>query len=363
MAKKRRKSSSPRKKPVSKFSNLSKTKRPKKIPSLWSLEDGITQSALTTFEQCPEQFSLKYIDGWTSKRISIPLEFGSVMHLAIEKQFKYSSPEETIEIVTEAYRQNRIATLYNPAERDTLEYLLWLAKITFPAYCKYWEQDDISTTWIIREGQFSVPYQVETPSGIREVLLRGMRDGLYRSPISGTLGVFETKNKSRISESEIRDGLRADMQTLFYGFSSFLETGEHPGEVLYNIIRRSDIYRRKSESIPILMKRIKKDMEKKPAHYFMRFKVDVLQSDFKQFKELTLDPLLRRFIIWWDSIKKNPSPLQRKKSLHHYRSLQHLIGKYGKADMWPILVENNTRGFRRRLEVHPELEESFQDSL
>ena len=36
---------------------------------LWTLEQGFTQSAITLWESCHEQFGLKFVDGWTPKAL------------------------------------------------------------------------------------------------------------------------------------------------------------------------------------------------------------------------------------------------------------------------------------------------------
>lgn len=360
MAKKKRrigtrKRSSEKSKP-GKFDAIKHAKKPTKKPPLWNLDYGVTYSSLSTWEQCPEQFALAYIDGWTSKRIHVPFEFGHVMHSAIEHQFGGKTPEEVIYHVTEAYYKKRLPTLLHSSERDVLDTICETAKITFPAYCRYWQQDDAGLDWLVREGQFSVPYKLAHPAGFRTLRLRGMRDGVYRTRKTGIVGLFETKNKSRISEQEIKDGLHADMQTLMYALATQLETGHTPTQVLYNVIRRSDIYRRKGESLGDLMKRLKEDIQKRPDFYFMRFIVDLLPSDVEEFRRKTLDPLLVRFVDWWESVKKNPDARGRWKSPYHFRSLQNLIGKYGKANLWEVIVNDNTRSYYRRSAVFPELE-------
>lgn len=328
--------------------------------------DGITFSGLSVFEQCQEQFGLKYIDGITPKALSFPLEFGNIIHYALEHQFKFASPRDAIQHVTNNYRTWRSKTLLNSKELDTLEFICGLADITFPAYCKFWESDDRKLDWVEREAKFDIPYELPEVDGIpsRTIRLRGMRDGLFRMKLPGlsspALGIFETKTKSRISEQEIRDGLMADMQTLFYCFVTYLITGEYPKRVKYNIIRRSDTYRRKGEDTTTYLSRVRQDIEKRPDHYFSRFTVDLLQRDIDRFKELTLDPLLRRFVAWWDSVKKNPLGKERfKSSPYHSLNLGALTGKYGKADMWEKVVNNNMRPYRIRSEVFPELEDSF----
>lgn len=299
----------------------------------------------------------------------MPLEFGSVMHYALQHQFKFPTPQETIRQVTNQYRVWRSKTLLNAAERDVLELLCGLAEVTFPAYCAYWAYDDKQINWLGRETQFDIPYTVETPEGPREIRLRGMRDGVFRLPqatknvMQGALGLFETKNKSVISEREIIDGLRADQQTLFYCLATYLEFGEYPTNIKYNIIRRANQtsnYRRKGENIPDYLKRVKVDIAARPDFYFCRFKVDLSERDITDFQTYTLNPLLVRFIHWWDNVKKNPNGKGRFDSPYHSRNLNALHGKYGKADMWEMMVNNNSHPYRIRKEVFPELADSFQ---
>jgi len=352
-------------KPAGQFSGLAGAKKPpgasrKPKGPLWTLENGITFSGLSVWENCQEQFGLKYIDGITPKAISGPLEFGNIIHYGLEHQFESSSPLEVIRNITNKYRAWRSKTLLNNNELDTLEFLCGLAEITFPAYCKYWETDDRKLSWVERESKFDIPYTLDE----RTIRLRGMRDGLFRMKLPGlatpALGIFETKTKSRISEQEIRDGLMADMQTLFYCFVTKLITGEYPKRVKYNIIRRSDTYRRKDESTPTYLSRVKDDIEKRPDHYFSRFTVDLIQRDIDRFQQLTLDPLLRRFVAWWDSVKKNPVGKGRfESSPLHSLNLGALTTKYGKADMWQVIVNGNMTPYRIRSEVFPELEDSF----
>jgi len=130
-----------------------------------------------------------------------------------------------------------------------------------------------------------------------------MRDGRIR--IYNKLGIFETKTKSRIDEADIRDGLKADMQTMIYLFATYLDSKEFPETVLYNVIRRSTMYQRKDESIKSFIDRIKHDMSIRPDYYFMRWEVTVTKEDITSFVKKTLDPILIQFVSWYNSIKKN----------------------------------------------------------
>lgn len=333
-------------------------------------ESGTTFSLLSSFLENPEAAALSYIDGLTPKKIYEPFEFGSIMHYALEHQFAFGTPEECIHSITSQYRNWRIPTLLHQGERDTLEGILSLAELTFPPYCRYWAADDKKIEWIARESKFKIPYEVQTPEGPRKVLFRGMRDGVYRVPKTGKLGIFETKNKSKIDDAEIRDGLKADMQTLFYSFVTFLELGEMPEQVTYNIIRRCTVYKRKGrgknavpETQEAYMKRVKQDIDKHNNQYYIRYAVDLLHSDINYFVTRTLNPLLVAFIQWHDSLKKNPLYHERwaegNRSPYHFLNLNGLQGKYGKSQMWEFIVNGNLRHYRVRQEVFPELEDSF----
>ncbi len=331
-------------------------KGPGKSKPLWRLEDGITYSALTRWLECREQFSLSYIDGLTPKKISVPLEFGSIFHLCCEHQFTNPnhSPIQVAKQITKGYKQLRSKSLLSTADKDSLEGIIQLIEATFPAYCNHWAADDEAIQWVKREEKFAVKYTIHTETGPVTVLLRGMRDGIIR--VYKKLGLFETKTKSRINESDIRDGLKADMQTMFYLHATYLEKKEMPETVLYNVIRRSSMYRKKDESIKSYVERIKKDISIRPDYYFMRWEVTVTKTDLNNFVKKTLDPILIQFINWYNSVKKNPT--DRFQSPFHFLNSNALFNKYGRSDMFTA-IHGNYRPYRVRSVPFPELEESF----
>lgn len=329
-----------------------KKKTPKQL--LWRLEDGITFSALNKWMECPEQFSMQWLHGLTPKKISIPLEFGSLFHSALEYQFE-GNPRDIASQVSDKYKQARLLTLKNSHERDTLEYVIGLMRITFPLYCQYWENDDKKIEWVKREQKFAVEHTLNVDGEDRTILLRGMIDGLYRLP--GTLGIFETKTKDKISEKDIETALYSDMQTMMYCFATKLLLGEYPNQVKYNIVRRTSKYWKKGLSLPEYLAEVEEDIKSRPDFYFIRFTVGIDQNDIDEFVARTLNPVLRLFIRWWDSVKKNPE--ERFNSPYHYLNSSALVGKYGKAAMWDAIF-GNTEPYYVRTSVFPELEESIE---
>lgn len=323
----------------------------KKKPPLWKLEDGVTFSSLSKWMDCPEQFSLQWIDGLTPRKLNIAIEFGSVFHHALQNQF-IASPVEVVERVTEQYAKYRSQSLTSQADKANLAVLLGLARVTFPRYCEYWHTEDRALDWIGREEKFQVVHTM--PDG-REVTLRGMRDGMYES--GGRFGIFETKTKSRVVVAEIEAALAGDMQTLFYAYCTYLSTGRYPNEVLYNVVRRCETYRRKGERVAAWFDRVDEDIRCRPDHYFKRFLIPVSSDDIQRFVSQSLNPILDLFLQWYDDVKKKEN--ERWESKYHYLNYNALVGKYGKTEMWDAIF-GNLEPYRTRSEVFSELEESFQ---
>ncbi len=302
---------------------------------------------------------MSYIEGLTPKRLSIPLEYGSLMHLCLEHLEKHpnKTPEQIARQITSNYREMRTGNLLSSHDRDSLDHIILLTDITFPEYCKYWQEDDAQIEWVKREEKFSVNYNLPVPHGPAvNIRLRGMRDAVIR--VDNRLGIFETKTKSQINTDDIRDGLKADMQTMFYIFATYLQYDEIPETVLYNVIRRSSMYCRKDESIISYGDRLREDMQRRPDHYFMRWESVVTKTDVLNFIQRTLNPILVQFVNWSNSIKKKEDRFQ---SPYHFLNSNALFGKYGRSDMWEA-IHGNYRPYRIRSSVFPELEESFLDS-
>lgn len=301
---------------------------------------------------CREQFALGYVDGYASKGLSVPLEFGSVIHFALEK-IGTASPEKVIRDVTSSYFKSRKDTL-NPTDTNSLELLLANAEAIFPLYVDYWADYDSKLTWIEREKVFKVPHTfLDTNGNAKEVVLTGMRDGGYRNPL-GKLALFETKTKSSIDDIAIQDGLRADLQTCLYLLSLQKEMREEPEEILYNIIRRPQLRQKKDEHVEAYKERVIEDIKARPEWYFRRFEVTVVPGDLENFVQTTLDPVLRQLLQWWESIKDDP--FARWASPYHYRSLPALMTKYGKAWHYNLTVRGLKNEYYRKSSPFPELE-------
>lgn len=330
----------------------------------WNLDAGTTFSMLNLFQECREQTFQSYVNGYSSRKLKDGLEFGSIWHLCQEHYYKNTkqSAANVAAKCCKAYEKFRTPTLFKN-EHENFQLLLGIAETLFPLCVKFWADDDAEIDWIEPEQKFKTPYEFTDIDGNkRTIFLRGMRDGVFRE--DGDLGVFETKTKSVVQQSAIRDQLKADLQTLIYVTTSMIEFGEMPKKVMYNVIRRPQLKRKQTESLNQFLQRIKGDVIKRPQHYFMRWNVDLLKSDIVNFRKETLDPLLGIFCQWSDSLKKigalSGKPEKRFDTPYHFRNCTALVGRYGRVDMFDLLTKKNTAGYFKRKPCFPELDESNQ---
>lgn len=330
----------------------------------WNLDAGITFSGINLWQDCREQFFQSYVNGYSGKKLKDGLEFGSIWHLMQEHYYNDTtqSPTQVAAKVCKAYEAWRSKTLFKN-EHENFQILLGIAEMMFPLCVKYWAEDDNEIDWIAQEEKFKTPYEFTDIDGKkRTVYLRGMRDGVYRE--AGNLGVFETKTKGQVNPNNIRDQLKADLQTLIYVTTAMIEFGEMPKHVMYNVIRRPGLKRKVNEPLNTFLKRIKADVVKRPKWYFMRWNVDLLKSDITKFRNETLDPLLRIFCQWADDLKKtgcfDGKPDKRFGTPFHFRNCSALVGKFGRVEMFDLLTKGDTKGYYKRKSCFPELDESNQ---
>lgn len=334
--------------------------KPKKISNyqrgpLWDWTKGITQSGLENFLACREQFALGYIEGWTSRAFSTPLEFGSLFHFMLEK-IGTAPPEDIAREVCKSYHDARKKTL--KGDHGDLQLALTNAETLFPLYVAYYQERDSKLQWLQREHVFKIDHWFTIPNRDpqfqQKITLTGMRDGEYRN-IFGGLGLFETKTKSNIDDIAIQDGLRADLQTMLYLLSLRREYREEPSEILYNVVRRPQLRLKVNETLVEYGKRLREDISSRPDWYFRSYEVTVSPGDIDCFVETTLDPVLRCLLQWWDSISANP--LSRWGSPYHYRNLSALMTRYGKCQLYNLMILGRKSEYYQRSSPFPELKE------
>lgn len=341
-----------------------KVKVPKIIPltevptRFYSPErDGVTFSLLTSWKNCRERARL-FLNGWTSKKVSLGLVFGSLLHGI--NQLIYEDVRNgklktrpTPDYVRDACRRvEQIWKKENPrADGESLEYLefsMILLDALMPIYFRYWKKD-FEVKWDRVESEFKNPIKIDhpgKPGRFFETFIRGKMDGSFRKDNKATRSwLFETKSKSNLGdrgEGELADILPHELQSNIYLLNLAAIEKVLPKGLLYNIIRRPALRQKKKESIVKFARRVADDVEKRPEFYFVRIQMTVEQKDLDR-AEMELHDMIGDFILWWNGIAG------------HYKNSDACQNKYGTCPMLPICSRGDYSGFYQRKTVFREL--------
>jgi len=319
-------------------------RRSKGTDPLWRgpIEDGITFSLLSRYLIDGERFRIFVIDGLGPvDRFNKSLGFGSMWHLCEES---YSRGEDHLPSLQELVR--KMGEQY-PPDRVDIEMWYNVVRSVFPVYARYWEDhgDEVDRTPVAQEEKFRVRY--ELPSG-REIVIRGMRDGIDR--IRKTTYLKETKTKGRdIRPWEVENRLKFDLQTMIYLVTSILEYPElRIAGVRYNVVKRplsggkGDTKKWVKETYDQFYDRLGPHVMDKSELFFHRWKSKVSKADRDKFCRECLDPILENLLDdweWWEfCLRGRESPydyLLRSRKFPHHLS-RHFRMPYG---VWNPFVD------------------------
>lgn len=352
-------------------------------PSLWNFyKHGVTASFLDSFLTCREQTRLAFVEGWSSRDVSLALEFGSCCHWILEQAYSalgmtfhrtsqtYGSLEQMrsqwVSEETRAYHQKWLSQVDAPTQRQLQqqEFVYGLAEGVLPTYFRRWDGDFnggkylynnntvCPTRWISLEETFESLYTY--PDGL-QVPIRGKRDGVFVSP-KGGVWIFDTKCRSIIKDEEILETLPSDLQQMLYASVTMKEMLENPKKyagrtvptgTVMNIIRRPGQRQKSYPNLKALLEKVRSEVSnpKKFDHYFIRYQMVFDKGDIQKWKKETLDPLMLDVRGWYEG------------TTPHYATHRNLTTKYGKCFMYNPMVKNDFSQCYRRSVPFNELQE------
>jgi hypothetical protein len=337
---------------------------------IWDLyRDGLTQSMLNLFLQCPEQFYLSYVQGWTAKRSTFALSFGSCFHdMAAHLSVTTPNVQEVLESRHEKALRGDAKSNHRPLAGSELDSYLRessLAAVVLEKYQQFWNKHEKGIVWVARERLINQPGEDPViyypPTGAPSVILNGRWDGLFRKPTKdspGSLKGLETKTMSRIDEEGIGDRVPHDLQVMFYSLAARERFGEAPTGFVYDIVRRPGLKMGKDENEQQFLERVKADIEARPRWYFIRYPITFHPSDIDRWVKRQFSKYVFRISQWWDSVKALIlSGKTRWESPYHYMNPYALENKYGQCSMFQPICNNDFSGHLLRDIINPELEE------
>jgi hypothetical protein len=331
---------------------LVKTENPHGIPMTFYRpdRDGVTFSLLTKFKNCRERARL-HLRGWTSSRVSLSMLFGSLIHACLERIYGDIQLKRLKSLPTPAYIDKHLKVLEKEWRRENpkasaetvqdLELAIMLIYVVLPVYFKWWAKDLTTIKWHALEHQFKMPLpELGT-------FLRGVMDGRYSSKGRERSNLFETKSKSRLGEqgeSNIVDILGFELQVNLYLAVIWFQEGKVPGGLCYNIIRRPNLQKKKSETFQMFQRRIEQDVKSRPDHYFIRLRMDVDRRELER-EGKEHHALIRDFMQWYHG------------EVGHYKNSDHCENKYGTCEFIQVCSGGNYTGLYKRPKVFRELED------
>lgn len=345
---------------------------------LWDLyRDGLTVTGIRLFRTCREQFRLKYPEGYSSKHVVGPLDFGTATHNileAIHNNFNKPGKVEKFGILlaSHEYQKQRVHEGLPSHKLEKLELLLCQAEVTCKHYFDFWRKQDSKFRWYGKELEF----RFQSDATLNTPLV-GKIDGVIDSSQRVKVGkkdfsakqklyrVFETKTKTQIDEEGISGYIPLDTQTMVYALAVRECLGVEPIGTCYDVILRPGLKllqgnsKRRPETLKQHAERLGEVIDKNPKRWFHRWNVDFAPGDLDRFVNRQLKPQVRSLNEWNDiqrliyrdryegvTVKDNPL---------HYLNEDALYGYGRRSEFFDAITRNNFKGLFRRKLAHPEL--------
>lgn len=331
--------------------------------------DGVSQGFIHSFINCKLQTHLRYKELWTSKDDPIFREFGSCFHWlipwALNSQFKkppgHTAISHAINYYYELWQEQHPKIASKKAQQ--MDYVFGLCEKVLPAYLKRWNGDYPREKkykmgcnvvqvkkWMSFEETWKEPYEFKTGDDriLSIVFLKGKFDGVFIDK-KNDLWLLETKCLSVIKEDEIMELLPLDIQCMLYLLAIYLKYGKKPKGVLYNIVRRPGLRQGKSETFKQLLDRVEKDVNhpKRQNHYFKRIEMVIDWSEIETWQKTFLNPVLGEIQDWSKGI------------IRTYMNPDALTSKYGRCELYHLIVHDAKNNFFRRKTVYNELTDNI----
>lgn len=267
------------------------------------IKDGVTQSLLTTWRNCPT-LARQHLRGLYRPGFGEALMYGTMFHaykdviLNLTKQEKIKQPRDIIDlgdfierkVAQKLEKEKQEAPQDAKQKIDDLEQII---NVVVLKYFEFWKEDFYGSSKKVWED---IEYKFKVPFGSLRIPLKGRVDGKFR--LNGKKWLLENKTKSRIPEENLVMVIGRDLQVLLYSLAEQISTGELPVGVLYNIVRKPQLRQKAKESTLDFCKRIYEDIGERPEFYFMRFEIPITGHKIAEFS-LKLENELIRFYDWW----------------------------------------------------------------
>lgn len=259
-----------------------------KFPEGYSLrETGTSQSLLSEFPRCRLAYLLK-LNHFKKVDSKNTTGYGNISHDVLDKMYTYGKEtgmvptDEMIDKWIDNFAANQVELLEGMNDQE-VEYALGVNYVMLTEYTKFYTEDFTAMKFDEIEKVSATEYH--------GYLLRRKTDGKFH--IHGGKWLLEHKTKGTISEKSLLMQLGFDFQNLFYVTCEEIDFPKDPVEgVLYNVMRRPNHMQGQGETLVDFLVRLRKEVQKNPTYFFMRWEIKYNEQDKKHFRQELLNILM-----------------------------------------------------------------------
>lgn len=312
-------------------------------------KDGLTKTAILTFMECKRLFYFRFIRGWSPAEESDSLIFGVLFHQCAEFWYKNKDSKDNIvlehvaDTILENYEGENDAETWGLARRQQWEIIKAKLTAVFPAYVHWYAKEDATFVWREIETVFQTPIRVKAHGKEYEVIITGKMDRVFNRTKRN--GVLDIKTKGFINLGGITNTLLYDFQMNLYAWAANKLYGAKYDHIIYDIVHNPSLRLSQKETVDAYCERIKKDIGKNPADYFIRVEQKMQAAHLAKF-----EPVLKKTVAEIVEFY-----LDGKNSEDFFTPS--CLGPYGQCELLEICYRGDAAKLKKREFVHPELHE------
>lgn len=256
-----------------------------------NLDEGFTQSEISTLSNCGMLWNLRYNLGLRQTGVfSWALVVGDAVHDAVEQLL--ATRGETFTLKPFRYPTD---VILSPAQLDKEQYWIGIANVMVEAYREYWKGDFD----YFYEPATDIEMELDTVyEGLR---LRGKLDWKMRPGVHEGFFIVDHKTCKRLDKS-MAEEWDFRFQFMFYPWAA-----ERMGHKIHgfmpNAIKKPELKVKIGESLEAHFARVRVDMLTEPEKYFYRERQVITKEAMSHFENVVLKPKIARL-----QLLANPDP-------------------------------------------------------
>tara|TARA_R110001592_G_scaffold265951_2_gene531569 strand:- start:4241 stop:5179 length:939 start_codon:yes stop_codon:yes gene_type:complete len=264
------------------------------------------------------------LSGWGGAgKTSLALQFGNDYHDLQEKflpnleDFKFSAADNSpfrkvlnagINKVLSQETREEEYTKGNADQREMMETSgMLLDCISMPFFKHYeelfWGVDGYAVAVDDKGPLLEREFCIDVGAGVPA---RGKIDGCLVDK-DDNLWLLEHKTKAQINEEALLMTIPRDLQVNLYMEAVFQITGKRPIGVIYNVVRRPALRKKKTENMKEFALRIKEDIATREDHYFKMFEI-IISEEENLYQVSLIKAEIKRFRLWHTKTVERQDP-------------------------------------------------------